>query len=97
MDLAEFLASRPRGVPRDLDIEFRKAPGEAFRLVLMPGKDKWMTWLCTNLPRGRFSVALGSPVSYTSYLDRSRPTQLALFSPDEALPASAASRGARTR
>jgi len=39
----------------DLDVEFRSAPGEVFRLVLLPGKDPWMTWLCTSLPRKRFT------------------------------------------
>ena len=58
LGLAEFIASRPRGVPMDIDVEFRRAPGKTFRLVLMPGKDKWMTRLCTNMPRERFPLAL---------------------------------------
>ncbi len=43
--------------PMDLDIEFRSAPGEIFRLVLLRGRDPWLSWLCTELPRDRFSTA----------------------------------------
>lgn len=39
----------------DLDVVFRAAPGEVFRLVLLPGRDPWMTWLCTELPRETFT------------------------------------------
>jgi hypothetical protein len=51
--LAELLNQRA-GTPMDLDVEFRTARGEVLRVVLLPGKDKWMTWLCTDLPRDRF-------------------------------------------
>ncbi|HJN75087.1 MAG TPA: transposase [Myxococcota bacterium] len=43
--------------PMDLDVEFRSAPGEVFRLVLLRGRDPWLSWLCTELPRDRFSPA----------------------------------------
>lgn len=54
ISLPELLADRGAH-PMDLDVEFRSAPTETFRLVLLPGRDPWLTWLCTSLPRNRFS------------------------------------------
>jgi len=58
--LTQFLSQHPEGV-LDLDIEMRKGK-KTFRcrLVVLPGKEKHRTWLCTNLPRDKFSLELVS-------------------------------------
>lgn len=58
--LAQFLSQHPKGA-LDLDIELRKGK-KAFgcRLVVLPGKEKHRTWLCTNLPRDEFSAEVVS-------------------------------------
>ena len=54
--LSRFLAQHA-GQRVDLDIEYaRGAQRNAFRLVVIPGRDPAMTRLCTNLPRTPFSV-----------------------------------------
>jgi len=56
--LCQFLSQQPRRA-FDLDIEFRRGRRSfVFRLVVLPGKDKWSTRLCTNLDRQRFSIEL---------------------------------------
>lgn len=58
--LAEFL-SQNQGRSLDLDVEFRRGKRRHhFRLVVLPGKEKWMTRLCTNLDRKRFPLELVS-------------------------------------
>jgi hypothetical protein len=55
MRLSRFLA-RHRGCRLDLDVEYeqgRRVVG--FRVVVLPGRDKAMIRLCTNLPRTPFS------------------------------------------
>ena len=56
--LSRFLAQHA-GREMDLDVEFergRRVVG--FRVVVVPGRDKAMTRLCTNLPRTPFSMNL---------------------------------------
>ncbi len=56
--LSRFLAQHA-GREMDLDVEFergRRVVG--FRVVVMPGRDKAMIRLCTNLPRTPFSTSL---------------------------------------
>ena len=56
--LCQFLSQQPRRA-FDLDVEFRRGRRSFhFRLVVLPGKDKWRTRLCTNLDRQRFPLAL---------------------------------------
>ena len=58
MRLSRFLAQHP-GCRMDLDVEYergRRVVG--FRVVVVPGRDKAMTRLCTNLPRTPFSLDL---------------------------------------
>jgi hypothetical protein len=56
--LSRVLAQHP-GRHLDLDVEFaRGAPGGAFRVVVLPGRDRATTRLCTNLPRTPFSADL---------------------------------------
>lgn len=45
----------------DLDVEYERDNGKrivGFRVVVLPGNEKTMTRLCTNLPRTPFSLAL---------------------------------------
>jgi hypothetical protein len=44
----------------DLDVEYQRQgqPPVAFRVLVLPGNEKTMTRLCTNLPRTPFSLAL---------------------------------------
>jgi hypothetical protein len=43
----------------DLDVEYERGKRVVgFRVVVLPGKEKWMTRLCTNLPRTPFSLDL---------------------------------------
>ncbi len=43
----------------DLDVEFeRHRVVHRFRVVVVPGRDRWMTRFATNLNRGQFSAAL---------------------------------------
>jgi hypothetical protein len=58
--LAEFLSqNQGQGRAADLDIEFRRGKKRHhFRLVVLPGKEKGMTRLCTNLDRKRFPLQL---------------------------------------
>jgi hypothetical protein len=52
------LAQHP-GHPLDLDVEFaRGARRIGFRVVVLPGRDRTTTRLCTNLPRTPFSADL---------------------------------------
>lgn len=54
-----FLAQQSRRDPFDLDVEFQRGRRSyRFRLVTLPGKEKWMTRLCTNLDRDRFHIDL---------------------------------------
>jgi hypothetical protein len=56
--LSEFL-SQHQGYCLDLDVEFERGkPGTVFRLLVLPGKEKAMTRLCTNLARTRFSFEM---------------------------------------
>jgi hypothetical protein len=57
--LAQFLASN-QGCALDLDVEFRRGKRfrHQFRLIALPGQERSMTRLCTNLPRQRFSLPL---------------------------------------
>jgi hypothetical protein len=43
----------------DLDVEYERT-GLSFRVVVLPGREKSMTRLCTNLPRSSFSLSLVS-------------------------------------
>jgi hypothetical protein len=53
--LSQFL-SQHQGYCLDLDVEFGcNQRRKVFRLLVMPGKEKAMTRLCTNLERKRFS------------------------------------------
>ena len=58
MRLHEFLTSGMTGL--DLDIEMRKGKRIAYRcrLLVLPGRDKAGTRLCTNLPREDFPLPL---------------------------------------
>ena len=43
----------------DLDVEYTRSKHVvSFRVVALPGNEKWMTRLCTNLPRTPFSLDL---------------------------------------
>jgi hypothetical protein len=58
--LSRFIAQHA-GRHMDLDVEFKRGKGKAgvgFRVVVLPGKEKTMTRLCTNLPRTPFSLDL---------------------------------------
>jgi len=56
--LSRFLTQYP-GRRLDLDVEFeRDHRVVGFRVVVLPGRDKAMTRLCTNLPRTPFSLDL---------------------------------------
>jgi len=56
--LCQFL-SQHQGCPLDLEVEFRRGKRvHRFRLVVLPGKEKGMTRLCTNLDRQRFPLEL---------------------------------------
>jgi hypothetical protein len=59
--LAHFIAQHA-GRRMDLDVEYeRRGQGAAeFRVVVLPGNEKTMTRLCTNLPRTPFSLDLVS-------------------------------------
>jgi hypothetical protein len=53
--LSQFL-SQHQGYCLDLDVDFdRNQRGTTFRILILPGSEKSMTRLCTNLPRKRFS------------------------------------------
>jgi len=55
--LRHFLSQQRRA--HDLDVEFRRGrQSYRFRLVVLPGRDRWMTRLCTNLDRDRFHLDL---------------------------------------
>ena len=57
--LRHFLSQHSRRCAFDLDVEFpRGRRSYRFRLVVLPGKEKWMTRLCTNLDRNRFHLDL---------------------------------------
>ena len=57
--LPEFLDRRSNSNPLDLDVELRKGKRRYMcRLVILPGKEKSGTRLCTNLPRDEFSLEL---------------------------------------
>lgn len=57
--LSSFIAQNS-GRRMDLDVEYeRRGEGKgAFRVVVLPGNEKTMTRLCTNLPRTPFPIAL---------------------------------------
>jgi len=56
--LSRFLARHAKHRV-DLDVEFARGPRViGFRVVVVPGRDKAMTRLCTNLPRTPFSLDL---------------------------------------
>jgi Transposase DDE domain len=56
--LSAFI-ERNHGSRMDVDVEFeRHGRVHLFRVLVLPGRDKWMTWLATNLPRSTFSAAL---------------------------------------
>jgi hypothetical protein len=56
--LSRILAQYP-GRHLDLDVDFaRGARRMSFRMVVLPGRDRAMTRLCTNLPRTPFSADL---------------------------------------
>ena len=58
MRLSRVLARHP-GHHRNLDVEFaRGARLVGFRVVVIPGRDRTMARLCTNLPRTPFSADL---------------------------------------
>ena len=51
--------SQYQGCAADLDVEFRRGKKRyLFRVILLPGKEKWMTRLCTNLDRRKFPLEL---------------------------------------
>ena len=54
--LRHFLSQHPGLL--DLDVAFLRGGGakRRFRLLVLPGKEKWSTRLCTNLDRNRFSL-----------------------------------------
>jgi hypothetical protein len=56
--LSRFI-SRHVGCRMDLDVEYDRT-GLCFRVVVLPGREKTMTRLCTNLPRSTFSLSLVS-------------------------------------
>src|SRR5262249_25525159 len=54
--LGRFIAQNATG-RMDLDVEYKRGRRfVGFRVVVLPGKEKTMTRLCTNLPRTPFSV-----------------------------------------
>ncbi|HUS26848.1 MAG TPA: IS4 family transposase [Kofleriaceae bacterium] len=58
--LSRFIAQNS-GRRMDLDVEYERGPGKqkrfvGFRVVVLPGNEKTMTRLCTNLPRTPFSL-----------------------------------------
>lgn len=58
--LSQFIAQHA-GRHMDLDVEFKCRKGKDgvwFRVVVLPGHEKTMTRLCTNLPRTPFSLDL---------------------------------------
>ena len=56
--LSRFLAQHP-ACRMDLDVEYERGHRVVgFRVVALPGRDKAMTRLCTNLPRTPFSLDL---------------------------------------
>lgn len=56
--LSRIIAQHP-GRRLDLDIEFLRGPDRvAFRVVVLPGRERTMTRLCTNLPRTPFPLDL---------------------------------------
>lgn len=58
--LSRFIAQQA-GRRMDLDVEFARGKGKdgvRFRVVVLPGHEKTMTRLCTNLPRTPFSLDL---------------------------------------
>lgn len=56
--LSQFL-SQHQGYYLDLDVEFERGQRlQIFRLLILPGKEKSMTRLCTNLKRKRFSFEM---------------------------------------
>lgn len=59
--LSRFIAQN-RGRQMDLDVEYeRRGKGKRdFRVVILPGSEKTMTRLCTNLPRTPFPIGLVS-------------------------------------
>jgi len=60
--LSRFIA-RNSGRRMDLDVEYERDNGKrlvGFRVVVLPGNEKTMTRLCTNLPRTPFSLDLVS-------------------------------------
>jgi IS4 transposase len=56
--LSQFVEKHSNRV-MDLDVEYDRT-GLSFRVVVLPGREKTMTRLCTNLPRSSFSLALVS-------------------------------------
>jgi hypothetical protein len=54
--LSRFV-ERHLGCRMDLDVEYDRT-GLCFRVVVLPGREKSMTRLCTNLPRSQFSLSL---------------------------------------
>jgi hypothetical protein len=53
------LIAQHHGCRMDLDVEFeRHGRMHSFRIIVLPGREKWMTRLATNLGRGAFSAAL---------------------------------------
>jgi hypothetical protein len=58
--LSQFIAQN-NGRRMDLDVEYERGKRVVgFRVVVLPGKEKTMTRLCTNLPRTPFSLDLVS-------------------------------------
>ncbi len=62
--LSRFIASHSQR-RMDLDVEYKRDRGQrvaTFRLVVLPGNEKTMTRLCTNLSREEFSLELISRI-----------------------------------
>lgn len=58
MRLSQWLSQQPK-VAMDLDVRFRLGKRSVnFRLLVLPGKEKHMTRLCTNLDRKHFPLSL---------------------------------------
>jgi hypothetical protein len=60
--LSHFIAQHA-GRRMDLDVEYERDKGKrmvGFRVIVLPGNEKTMTRLCTNLPRTPFSLDLVS-------------------------------------
>jgi len=60
VSLSRFIAQN-RNRRMDLDVEYERDKGKrrvGFRVIVLPGKEKAMTRLCTNLPRTPFSLDL---------------------------------------